>query len=271
MTIKTTTARAAGTYAEQRYQRGLRSWRAKLRPIAAAIFGPLIVAGLVVLFFTGHTTSWLAGMLSGLCIGVWMTFREMPPRYVEQWHDGAEGERETETALKPLERAGWDIVHDVKQRCGNYDHIAVGHAGVFLLESKNLQGVVELRDGVPHLRRRLDPEDDKPWKKIRPRALADAARLKADIERRTGHRTWVQAVVVFWSEFPEGLVEDDKCIFIHGSRLREWLESHSAQLSQATAGEISAGIAGIAEDAAADDRTEASQGTQLSMTSTGIV
>lgn len=271
MTIKTTTARAAGTYAEQRYRRGLRSWRAKLRTISAVIFGPLIVAGLVGLYLDGHTTSWLAGMLSGLCVGVWMTFREMPPRYVEQWRDGAEGERKTEKELKPSERAGWDIVHDIQRRYGNYDHIAISRAGVFLLESKNFQGLVELRDGVPHLRRRLDPEADTRCDRIRPRALADAARLKEDIQQETGHRTWVQAVVVFWSEFPEGVVEDDKCVFIHGSRLRAWLESRPNRLSQADVGEIAVSIAGMAEDAAADDSTEASQGTRLRPTPTGTV
>jgi Nuclease-related domain len=260
MTTKATTARAAGTYAEQRYRRGLRSWRVKLRPISAVIFGPLIVAGLVGLYLDGHTTSWLAGMLSGLCVGVWMTFREMPPRYVEQWHDGAEGERKTEKALKPLERAGWDIVHDIQRRYGNYDHIAVSRAGVFLLESKNLQGIVELRNGVPHLRRRLDREADTRCDRIRPRALADAARLKEDIEQETGQRTWVQAVVVFWSEFPEGLAEDDKCVFVHGSQLREWMESRPNRLSQANVAEVAAGIAGIAEDAAADNSMEDSQG-----------
>jgi hypothetical protein len=32
-----------------------------------------------------------------------------------------------------------------------------------------------------------------------------------------GHRVWVQAVVVFWSRFPEGLVEDDRCVWVHGT------------------------------------------------------
>ncbi|HUB36190.1 MAG TPA: nuclease-related domain-containing protein, partial [Solirubrobacteraceae bacterium] len=58
------------------------------------------------------------------------------------WGLGAEGERRTERALRPLVRSGWSIVHDVEARYGNYDHIAVGPAGVFLLETKNLRGIV---------------------------------------------------------------------------------------------------------------------------------
>ena len=201
------------------------------RPLTV-VLGPFIAAGLAVLFLDGHALSWCAGAFAGVFVGAWIAFRETPPSYVENWHDGAEGERKTEKALEPLERSGWHIVHDVQARYGNYDHIAVGPAGVFLLETKNLGGIVELRDGVPHLRRRLDPEADTRLDRIRPRALAAAAHLKEDIERRTGHRTWVQAVVVFWSEFPEGLVDDGRCIFVHGPRLHALMQGRPNRLSR---------------------------------------
>ena len=186
----------AGVYAERRYRRGLRRWRAKTRPLFISAFGPFIVAGVAVYFIDGHRLVWLAGLVTGLLVGAWIALRDSPPHYVENWHDGAEGERKTEKALGPLEREGWRTFHDVQARYGNYDHIAVGPAGVFLLESKNLMGTVELRDGVPHLRRRLDPEAEVSFGRVRPQPLATAARLKEEIERRSGQRTWVQAVVV---------------------------------------------------------------------------
>jgi Nuclease-related domain len=237
----------AGAYAEQRYRRGLRRYRSKARPIIVAVFGPFIATGLAVLFLDGHALSWCAGALAGVFMGAWVALRETPPQYVENWHDGAEGERKTEKALKPLERSGWRVVHDIQARYGNYDHIAVGPAGVFLLETKNPQGIVEIRDGVPHLRRRLDPEADTPCDRIRPRALAAAASLKEDIERQTGHRTWVQAVVVFWSEFPDGLVDDGRCIFVHGPRLQALMQGRPNRLSQTHAEDIAAAIACIAD------------------------
>lgn len=239
----------AGGYAEQRYRRGLRRWRKKTRLTLAALCGPFIVAGLAVLLLDGHYLSWYAGLATGAAVGVWIALRETPPPYVESWRNGAEGERRTEKALKPLERAGWHFVHDVKEHYGNYDHIAVSRAGVFLLETKNLLGTVELRDGVLHQRRRLDPEADTRWERIRQRALASAARLKEDIERRTGLRTWVQAVVVFWSDFPEGLIDDGRCIFIHGPRLCTWMQDRPDRLSQADVEEFAAGIASIADTA----------------------
>ena len=241
----------AGGFAERRYRRGLRSWQTKNRRLFAAYCGPFIAAGTVVGFVEGHFVSWLAGMVVGAFLALWIG-RDTPPRYVETWREGAEGERKTEKALRPLERSGWRVVHDVQTGYGNYDHIAVGPAGVFLLETKNLQGIVDIEDGVPHLARRHDPDENLNFARIRPRALAAAAALKEDIELQTGRRIWVQAVVVFWSEFPEGFVKDDKCVFIEGSRLHDWLPKQPDRFGQADVEEIAAGIASIAEDAPAD-------------------
>lgn len=237
----------AGGYAERRYRRGLRSWRSRNRRLFAGLCGPFVAAGIVVGIFDRVPLAWLAGFVAGAFLALWITLLDTPPRYVESWREGAEGERKAEKALKPLERGGWHVVHDVQNGRGNYDHVAVGPSGVYLLESKNLQGVVSVQDGVPHLARRHDPEQTVVFDRVRPRALAGAARLKDEIERRTGHRTWAQAVVVFWSEFPQGLVEDDRCVFIDGSRLRSWLQNRPPCLSRAEVEEISAGIDAAAE------------------------
>jgi hypothetical protein len=238
----------AGGYAEQRYQRGLKSWRRRANPLLATRCGPFVVGGFVVLLVDRHPLPWAAGMICGAAGTMWLMFRETPPRYVEQWHDGAEGERKTEKALEPLEKAGWTVMHDIQQRYGNYDHVAVGPSGVYLLDSKNLEGVMEIKDGSPHLNRRHDPEAKSTIEQIRPRALGAAAAIKEDIQRRTGHCLWVQAVVVFWSEFPEELVEDSKCVYIHGSRLKAWLAQRPEQLHPARVHEIAAAIQHLAEE-----------------------
>jgi hypothetical protein len=199
----------AGLYAQRRYERCLRQWRSRTRLIVLAVFGPFIAAGLVGLIIDGHLLAWAAGVAFGLGAGVMLVMRESPPAYVENWQLGAEGERKTETALKSLEPPEWAVVHDVACVRGNYDHIVVGRAGVFLLETKNLQGIVHIRDGQPYLRRRSDPEADKACSWIRADALAGAATLKEDIQRRTGRRLWVQAVVVLWSDFEEGVYKDE--------------------------------------------------------------
>jgi hypothetical protein len=222
-------------------------WRSRTRPILLVSLGPFIAVGLAGLIFDGHLLSWGMGAICGVAAGVWITMRDTPPRYVEKWHDGAEGERKTERALKKLEKRGLRVVHDVQARYGNYDHIAVAPSGVFLLESKNLTGTVELRDGVPRLRRRLDPQAVTRCDRIRPHALACGANLSEDLQRTTGHRTWVQAVVVFWNDFPEGLVDDGRCVFLAGARLGAWLENRRVELEPESQAEISAAIERMAE------------------------
>lgn len=242
----------AGAFAEQRYKRGLRSWRTTNRRLFAAMCAPLAVAGCAAVMVDRHFVAWIGGLVAGAAIALWVSLRDTPPRYVEKWHDGAEGERKTEKVLRPLERAGWRVFHEVENGHGNYDHIAVGRAGVLLLDSKNLEGIVEVEGGAPHLTRRHDPDENWVLDHIRPRILAAAAGLKEDIEQRTAQCTWVQAVVVFWSEFPEGLVEADKCVFIHGPLLREWMEARHEGLGHAQVDEIAAGIAGIAKQESVD-------------------
>lgn len=240
-------ANAAGAYAHARYKRGLSNYRHRARPIFALIFGPFILAGVALLVINGHPVPWLAGAMTGAFATAWIALRDEPPAYIANWREGAEGERKTAKALRPLQRSGLRVFHDVQARYGNYDHIAVGSAGVFLLETKNLNGTVEIQIGVPVLSRRLDRDARTRLGEIRPRALSAAATLKGDLERCTGHRTWVQAVVVFWSDFPQGLVDDGRCVFVHGSRLRAWLAEHPERLDHGKAGQIASAIPQIAE------------------------
>lgn len=240
--------RRAGVYAAKRYRDGLYSWRKRNRWLFAGICGPFVAAGIAVGIASGHQATWVAGLMTGGFMALWMAFREMAPSHVENWNQGAEGERRTEKALRPLERAGYSIEHDVVARYGNYDHIAVSRAGVYLLETKNLRGTIEIENGIPRRSYHDEPTRRETLDRIPRQVLGAAAGLKGDIERRTGHRTWVQAVVVFWGEFPEGLVETGNCIFIHGTRLLAWMQSRPNRFSQAEADEIAAGIGEIAAE-----------------------
>jgi hypothetical protein len=241
----------AGAYARSRYARGLRAWRSRNRLLFVACFGPFVLAGLAGLLIERHLVSWLAGMVCGAGVGVWITMRESPPGYIENWQTGAEGEQKTQEALESLRPPRWLVVHDVSCRRGNYDHIAVGRAGVFLLDSKNPRGTVHIRNGEPYLRRPSDIEADNRCPSLRSSALAGAASLYEDIQRHTGRRQWVQAVVVLWSEFDEGIYEDEKCALVHGSRLREWIEDQPEKLDEDTVFALSAGVVAMAADQAA--------------------
>jgi hypothetical protein len=246
----------AGAYAERRYKRGLTAYRSRARLILTLFLGPFIVVGLVGLAIDGHLAAWSAGVAFGLGAGAFVVLRDLPPAYVETWQIGGAGERKTEQALKSLASPTWLVVHDVECARGNYDHIVVGRAGVFLLETKNLRGIVHMVDGEPHLRRRSDPEADRSCAWIRSSALAGAASLKEEIQRRTGRRLWVQAVVVLWSEFEEGLDEQERCVFVHGSSLNKWISAQPDTWDQTQADQLVAAVQAIAADAGAGDSVD---------------
>ena len=54
--------------------------------------------------------------------------------------------------------------------------------------------------------------------------------IRQEMRRRAGRPFWVQALIVVWSDFPEGCVVDGRCVLVHGSRLAGWLERRPPQL-----------------------------------------
>ena len=59
---------------------------------------------------------------------------------------GAAGERRTARLLGPLERHGWTILHDlaVPGSRANIDHLVIGPGGVFVIDSKQYRGRLQL-------------------------------------------------------------------------------------------------------------------------------
>ena len=227
----------AGGYAEQRYRRGRARWQARTNVLLGVCFGPLILVGLAGAILEPHLLTWAAGVAFGLGLGAWIVMRESPPAHVENWRIGAEGERKTARTLRALNPSTWLIVHDVQTARGNYDHIAVAPAGVFLLDSKYPQGDAYVSRGQLWLRRRDDPDADAPYPRPRSSALAGAARLSKELGRRGGRPGWVQAVVVLWCPFEQGIHEDDTCVLIHGAKLVDWLDSRPDALDQRRLGQ----------------------------------
>ena len=56
------------------------------------------------------------------------------------------GERRTARLLAPLERHGWAILHDlaVPGSAANIDHLVIGPGGVFVIDSKQYRGRLQL-------------------------------------------------------------------------------------------------------------------------------
>jgi hypothetical protein len=162
-------------------------------------FGQLLLAGCVGALLTVGAMGWLiGGHISSL---TWM------------W--GAEGERHTATELRRLPDT-WRVFHDLADGKGNWDHVAIGPPGVYVIDSKTFHRSASVdADGLRSGRIRSSGRYHR----------GQAVRLKEKLEHETGVAFWVQAVVAVWCEFPQGVVERDKVVYVEATRLTEWLQS----------------------------------------------
>ena len=69
---------------------------------------------------------------------------------VDRWGRGAAGEELVGEALDGLRERGWFALHDVQLDHGNIDHVLVGPAGIFTIETKSHRG--RLRAGAIDVR-----------------------------------------------------------------------------------------------------------------------
>lgn len=149
--------------------------------------------------------------LSGIGIAVARLLRLL--RELSDCHVGYCGERLVAEKLRPLERSGWIVLHDVPMtgRSGsfNIDHVAIGPAGVFAVETKTPRKFVGTSEAGhfidfdgQHLRwpdGRCDSADV--------RATLDRARdLGEWLKRRTGESIPVKPILVY----PEWYVHECK-------------------------------------------------------------
>ena len=119
------------------------AWTKTLPQRAAAILGIGAAGGLLGSLLAprlGLVVAALAAMASA-----WgLRFKPSPDAVA--WRQGATGERHTARLLAPLERHGWAILHDlaVPGSTANLDHLVIGPGGVFVIDSKQYRGRLQL-------------------------------------------------------------------------------------------------------------------------------
>lgn len=218
------TPSSAGAHQQERYQQGLESWRRRVLPPLRWATIPVCLLGFAYLILGPATkVQFTAGLVVGGIFTLYLWVRDEPPEHVRRHREGAAGERATAKTLRPLLAAGWRVVHDVDTGKGNRDHVLVGPAGVFLLDSKKLGGTISVAGDVVRVERPDDERDSYELRKLAVSMRGEAARLSADVLAGAGVKTWVNAVVVFWSPFPARVVEGDNVAFVHGDELTAWL------------------------------------------------
>lgn len=105
-------------------------------PCLTGVFGVLTALQL-----SGRAESFAWGFLAGsLCVGLtwWITaIAGLLALGADRQRKGAQGEEATALALRPLERRGWRVVHDIEvPGKGNVDHLLIGPGGVYAIDSK---------------------------------------------------------------------------------------------------------------------------------------
>jgi hypothetical protein len=92
----------------------------------------------------------IVAALAAAAAGWGLRFRPSPDAVA--WRRGAAGERRSARLLDPLERQGWAVLHDlaVPGRRANIDHLVIGPGGVFVVDSKQYRGRLQL-DGAGRL------------------------------------------------------------------------------------------------------------------------
>jgi Nuclease-related domain len=122
-------------------------WIQSLPWRVAAILGIGAGAG-VVSSLLAPRLGLVVGGLAATAAGWGLRFRPSPEAIA--WRRGAAGERRTARLLGPLERQGWVVLHDlaVPGSRANLDHLVIGQGGIFVIDSKQYRGRLQLDSSV---------------------------------------------------------------------------------------------------------------------------
>lgn len=207
-----------------------------------AILAAIFLAGLGALVFLDGALqlmgAFILGVASMMAVIVWIIGGDvfsLPPVW------GAVGEEQTGDVLDKLDDSWW-VEHDIPYGYGNYDHVVVGPAGVFLLDTKRLSRPANVRND--ELRAGGMRYDGNAFRRAAV-TMADALALNV------GSRPWVQSVVVVWGTLEHETREENRVVYLQGENLVGWLQTEPARLTAERCRALARAVAKLREDAAA--------------------
>ena len=144
--VRTSVGRPGGSAQARWRQERAGEWAVWTRSLpwrVAAILG-VGAAGGVLGSLVAPRLGLVLGALAAMAAGWGLRFRPSPEAVA--WRRGAAGERRTARLLGPLERDGWAVLHDLAVPRGqaNIDHLVIGPGGVFVIDSKQYRGRLQL-------------------------------------------------------------------------------------------------------------------------------
>jgi hypothetical protein len=116
----------------------------RLRMRTLVTLGVLAVVTSVLGRTLGLHSPLFVGSELALLVTMFVVSRYVLP-LVDRHDRGAAGEEHVGGLLEELTDSGWSVIHDVSFGHGNVDHIALGPAGLFTVETKSHPGPVRVR------------------------------------------------------------------------------------------------------------------------------
>ncbi len=172
------------------------------RTINLILLGVLIIGIVLALIIDNWKTLGLGG---GTVLGLFLLLRLLPDLIDKPIKRRQKAKRRADRGAKAEEILGdllsnlnkdFLVLHDVSSPYGNIDHIVIGkNNGVFLLETKAHGGRVEV------LPNRLLVNGKPPEKDFIKQTLRNTYWLRDEIEKVTGKKVWINAVIVFTNAF----------------------------------------------------------------------
>jgi hypothetical protein len=146
MLMRATVGRPGGSAHAQWRRLRAAEWAAWTRTVPwrlAAVLAVATVGGLLGSLLAPRPGLILGG-LAAVLTGWVLRFKPSPDALARR--QGAAGERRTARLLDPLERQGWAVLHDlaVPGSRTNLDHLVIGPGGVFVIDSKQYRGRLQL-------------------------------------------------------------------------------------------------------------------------------
>jgi Nuclease-related domain len=197
------TARAAGQHERTTVR------RLRMRTLVA--LGVLAVATALLGRTFGLRDARFLGSEMALLVSIFVILRYVLP-LVERHDRGATGEEQVGGVLDGLAGEDWHVIHDASLGRGNVDHILIGPAGVFTVETKSHPGPIKVA-------------------RVHGATLSQAQAQRKAIERVTGER--VEPLIVFSRAWVDKPLARRKGVRVAPARmLAGYLERRPATLTQ---------------------------------------
>ena len=146
MRVRATVGQPGGSAQAQWRRARAAEWAAWTRtlPWRVAVILGIAVGGGVLGRLLVPRLGLVVGALVAMAAGWGLRFRPGPD--ASAWRRGAAGERRTARLLGRLGRQGWVVLHDlaVPRSRANIDHLVIGPGGVFVIDSKQYRGRLQL-------------------------------------------------------------------------------------------------------------------------------